>query len=260
VSGTNPFRFSTKYQDDETDLLYYGHRYLSVTRGGWPNRDPLEELGFALLTRGAQPSLDDFDPNFRESGGENLYAFVANDPITHYDLLGLVKTGDKFNVRCGGFLGIGAKSAGTLTIQAYNPVHVPGVKGGAEMKARFDEKNSCCCPGGNYQWIQTVTRDSSPKRPATPPYNDPQPPDDPLPYYWTSAENAIHSGPGWTEFIDYPSDPERNLYPNTRAKSIVVKFKTCLVCASSKDKELKCFSWGFKYYRKRDGTTAVKTL
>ena len=65
VSGTNPFRFSTKYQDDETDLLYYGHRYLNVTRGGWPSRDPIEEYG-----------------------GINLYGFVRNDPISDFDALG----------------------------------------------------------------------------------------------------------------------------------------------------------------------------
>ena len=28
MAKANPFRFSTKYQDDETDLLYYGYRYV----------------------------------------------------------------------------------------------------------------------------------------------------------------------------------------------------------------------------------------
>lgn len=27
MARANPFRFSTKYQDDETDLFYYGYRY-----------------------------------------------------------------------------------------------------------------------------------------------------------------------------------------------------------------------------------------
>jgi RHS repeat-associated protein len=27
MARANSFRFSTKYQDDETDLLYYGYRY-----------------------------------------------------------------------------------------------------------------------------------------------------------------------------------------------------------------------------------------
>ncbi|OIQ89998.1 tRNA(Glu)-specific nuclease WapA precursor [mine drainage metagenome] len=41
----NPFRFSTKYVDDETGLLYYGHRYYSTSIGRFINRDPSEEQG-----------------------------------------------------------------------------------------------------------------------------------------------------------------------------------------------------------------------
>jgi RHS repeat-associated protein len=33
MAKVNPFRFSTKYQDDETDLLYYGHRYYKASTG-----------------------------------------------------------------------------------------------------------------------------------------------------------------------------------------------------------------------------------
>jgi len=39
----NPFRFSTKYQDDETDLLYYGNRDLDTSTGRWLSRDPIGE-------------------------------------------------------------------------------------------------------------------------------------------------------------------------------------------------------------------------
>jgi hypothetical protein len=39
MAKVNPFRFSTKYQDDETDLLYYGYRYYNATMGGWLSRD-----------------------------------------------------------------------------------------------------------------------------------------------------------------------------------------------------------------------------
>jgi RHS repeat-associated protein len=62
---SNPFRFSTKYQDDESDLLYYGYRYYNPGTGRWPNRDPIGERG-----------------------GWNLYGFVGNQPITRIDLLG----------------------------------------------------------------------------------------------------------------------------------------------------------------------------
>ena len=43
MAKANPFRFSTKYQDDESDLLYYGYRYYSPATGRWLSRDPLED-------------------------------------------------------------------------------------------------------------------------------------------------------------------------------------------------------------------------
>ena len=45
MAKANPFRFSTKYQDDETDLLYYGYRYYSASTGRWLSRDPISEKG-----------------------------------------------------------------------------------------------------------------------------------------------------------------------------------------------------------------------
>jgi len=64
--GINPFRFSTKYWDGETELSYYGFRYYSPGMGRWLNRDPIEE-----------------------AGGVNLYGFVGNDGVNQWDLLGL---------------------------------------------------------------------------------------------------------------------------------------------------------------------------
>jgi len=61
----NQFRFSTKYVDDETGLVYYGYRYYSPELGRWLTRDPLEE-----------------------EGGLNLYAFVGNNPTGDIDPLG----------------------------------------------------------------------------------------------------------------------------------------------------------------------------
>ncbi len=71
MARTNPFRFSTKYQDDETDLLYYGYRYYSASTGRWLSRDPLGE-----------------------NGGENLYAFVGSDPLGQIDYLGLADSSE----------------------------------------------------------------------------------------------------------------------------------------------------------------------
>jgi RHS repeat-associated protein len=85
-SGTyasiNPFRFSTKYTDLETALVYYGLRYYSPTLGRFICRDPKEE-----------------------DGGRNLYAFLRNNAINDIDVLGC----DPWSIECGGaFWGSGS--------------------------------------------------------------------------------------------------------------------------------------------------------
>ncbi len=60
------FRFSSKFYDTETDLYYYGYRYLDSEHGRWLNRDPIGE-----------------------EGGFNLYGFVGSDPVNTWDYLGL---------------------------------------------------------------------------------------------------------------------------------------------------------------------------
>jgi RHS repeat-associated protein len=87
AASSNPFRFSTKYTDSETGLIYYGYRYYQPSTGRWPNRDPLGELGFTLLTRGRQPSRSYSKRWLREQS--NLYHFTFNNPINRFDVLGL---------------------------------------------------------------------------------------------------------------------------------------------------------------------------
>ena len=65
AAEANLFRYSSKYYDHETGLLYYGYRYYAPIIGRWTSRDPAEE-----------------------DGSLNLYAFVNNDAINKYDLLG----------------------------------------------------------------------------------------------------------------------------------------------------------------------------
>jgi RHS repeat-associated protein len=60
------FGFSTKYNDWETDLLYYGYRYYNASTGRWISRDPSGERG-----------------------GLNSHDFVSNDGINKWDKLGL---------------------------------------------------------------------------------------------------------------------------------------------------------------------------
>ena len=72
LADTFTHRFSTKPYDSETGLYYYGYRYYSPTLGRFLNRDPIEE-----------------------SGGANLYAFCANDPVSKFDVLGLIRLIDQ---------------------------------------------------------------------------------------------------------------------------------------------------------------------
>ena len=65
------FRFSTKYEDAETGLLYYGYRYYNPETERWLNRDPIDE-----------------------NGGLNLYGFIGNDSVNYADYLGLTLSVD----------------------------------------------------------------------------------------------------------------------------------------------------------------------
>jgi RHS repeat-associated protein len=73
MASANPFRFSTKYTDNETGLLYYGERYYDAPRGRWLSRDPAEE-----------------------SDGPNIYAFVKNTPLMLVDRNGRESWGPPF--------------------------------------------------------------------------------------------------------------------------------------------------------------------
>ena len=65
-SGTNqPFQWSSEVYDSELGLVYYNYRHYSPTLGRFLSRDPIQE-----------------------QGGLNLYAFVKNNPVVKWDLLG----------------------------------------------------------------------------------------------------------------------------------------------------------------------------
>jgi RHS repeat-associated protein len=100
VSGTqataNPVRFSSKYQDDQTGFLYYGYRYYNPNTGRWPNRDPIGERGFNVLTLHSQ--------KFYRNEELNLYQLLGNNPINRVDFDGRgdVPGGKTFLVLTGG--------------------------------------------------------------------------------------------------------------------------------------------------------------
>ena len=65
MAAANPIRFSTKYQDGDSEFLYYGYRFYNSQAGRWINRDPIAERG-----------------------GLNLNAMLDNAPIVKLDVLG----------------------------------------------------------------------------------------------------------------------------------------------------------------------------
>jgi RHS repeat-associated protein len=69
-SRLSPWRFSSKRVDEKNNLVYYGRRFYQPELGRWLSPDP---AGF--------------------TDGMNLYAFVHNDPLTHFDEYGLLDFG-----------------------------------------------------------------------------------------------------------------------------------------------------------------------
>lgn len=75
-------RFSTKPQDTESGLYYYGYRYYDPVTGRFINRDPIQE-----------------------GGGFNTYGFINNNTVNDFDLLGLTSVKECFK-RCDRYVGI----------------------------------------------------------------------------------------------------------------------------------------------------------
>jgi len=73
MAKANPFRFSTKYQDDDSGLNYYGYRFYNPNPGRWLSRDLVGEFG-----------------------GVNLYSFCSSNPLRYIDVLGLDEDGSFF--------------------------------------------------------------------------------------------------------------------------------------------------------------------
>jgi RHS repeat-associated protein len=124
LGNLNPFLFSTKYYDWETGLYYYGYRYYNPSTGRWPNRDPIRELGFEIVSQRPKTTQEKYMDEFREvleliheiapsadrpilidkvknrfvqmgvnvwkpTGTENPYNFLYNDSLDFQDSYGL---------------------------------------------------------------------------------------------------------------------------------------------------------------------------
>lgn len=117
---SNPYRFSSKYTDDETGLVYYGYRFYSPTLGRWISRDPIGE-----------------------NGGLNVSAFLVNEPVARSDNRGLSAAVAKICTHpIGDLFGPGVPEAGGA-----------GVHAKVEIKdCRLHNETDACCGlvGGYY--------------------------------------------------------------------------------------------------------------
>jgi RHS repeat-associated protein len=80
LADGNLYRFSSKEFHQNSGLIYYLYRFYDPNLQRWLNRDPIEDLGFIILT-GHVPVRGAVDPN--------VYLFVANKPVNAIDALGL---------------------------------------------------------------------------------------------------------------------------------------------------------------------------
>ena len=88
MAKANPFRFSTKFQDDETDLVYYGYRYLNTGTGRWLSGDPIAEKAFRAMILPMSFSEREVAKLSKGPFGP-AYGFAHNDPVSRTDALGL---------------------------------------------------------------------------------------------------------------------------------------------------------------------------
>jgi RHS repeat-associated protein len=98
MAKANPFRFSTKYQDDETDLLYYGYRYYGASDGTWMSREPLAEAAFLRGHLASKPLRE--HSLIRQESLLAGYVAARNDLLNASDYLGLQVKGPYNNCCC----------------------------------------------------------------------------------------------------------------------------------------------------------------
>jgi RHS repeat-associated protein len=84
MAKANPLRFSTEYQDDESDIIMYPLRPYSASTGRFLTHDPLGDAAF-----GTTHALGLNRKSLRQQALLPPYLFVRNNPINSFDLLGL---------------------------------------------------------------------------------------------------------------------------------------------------------------------------
>lgn len=94
LAAANKYRFSSKEivmeNSNDFPLYYYGYRFYAPYLQRWLNRDPLGELGFEAMRNKVPLQMRQFFIANELFGQVNRYEYVKNDPIKHWDSLGLM--------------------------------------------------------------------------------------------------------------------------------------------------------------------------
>ncbi len=118
----NPWHFSSKRIDPESGWVFFGRRYYSPAIGRWTTPDP---IGHA--------------------DGPNLYAYLRNNPLTHFDLYGLIGAG--INLGSEQILQQGLQQAMELQNQAKSNVMSTARDAGlADRRCMLRESNQLVLP------------------------------------------------------------------------------------------------------------------
>ena len=137
MAKANPFRFSTKFQDDETDLLYFGYRAYNASTGRWLHPDP-------LCNRPIVPLQDVVFCELR-------YVFARNDGLGWIDPLGLWEgtfVVSHCNVALHGAEARDRNIPDGGTVPGFSVRYVP-------------EKKTCSCPKDKIVIVQVISHNSN---------------------------------------------------------------------------------------------------
>ncbi len=165
LAEDNPYRFSTKFTDDETGLVYYGYRFYDPVTGRWLSRDPIgEKMGLfrlygdifrKLKQQNANISKDAIDIVFGPTPSrytvfleQNEYRYCRNNPLEYYDDDGAV-LGPIMTVLVWGMIGVMVYDAVILPFLQKEPgkegeLHEPEPIGEQPGPAQQPRRNRWC--------------------------------------------------------------------------------------------------------------------
>jgi len=231
MSDQMPLRFSTMYADDVTGDVKYLFRDLKTDEGRWTSRDPIGE-----------------------KGGLNSYCYLCNHSLGRTDLLGLIRSGQRYVFHTGG----GKQCVARIVYYSPDPMLAYNQRDmGTRVGAALEIGLTCddCC-SSCYKWRQHYTEYEDETRTKVDVLDSdkgrdwyPRPKDSP----GDSCTYTFRDKPN-----QYPPPGMFLNYSGEKVARVVVSFNLELVkvsdCnATSGGTPVARFRWGFWYTRDANG-------